>query len=70
MQTRLDIILETILDIMEANYDRGSKEDREAEALWISKQLSRGRDSAAFVRQLAREKRAKRKAEQAKRKKS
>lgn len=68
MQTRLDIILETIVNIMEANYDRGTKEDREAEALWISKQLSRGRDSAAYVRQLAREKRAKRRADREKKK--
>lgn len=67
-ENRLNVILETILNVMEAKYDRGTKEDREAEALWISKQLARGRDSAAYVKQLAREKRAKRRAEQAKKK--
>jgi hypothetical protein len=61
MPDRKQIIQETLSQIIqEAKYDRGTKEDREALALWYRKQLGKGGDREQRVKQLSREERAKR----------
>lgn len=60
MQTRLDIILETIVNVMEAKYDRGTKEDRKATADFLINQILKGEERREKVKDWLRKQREER----------